>query len=160
MSGKRVPHSIANIAPTSRRLLSKKLPSREITESNSCSGCSFGKRKTNRAMLNTITMQRNARKYAPIAEYANEWTELMIPLRTSKVPNMERAKEAITRLRFQTLSIPLRSCTIAECRNAVAVNHGSSAAFSTGSQPQYPPHPRTWYAHHAPNTSPNVWIDH
>src|SRR5204863_1470081 len=104
--------SVANIIPTSKRLLSKKLPSREITASNYRSVRRFGKRKTKRTMLNRITTQRIARKYAPIAEYANEWTELIIPLRTSKVPNIERAKETITRLRFQTLSMPLRSCTI------------------------------------------------
>ncbi len=33
-------------------------------------------------------------------------------------------------------------------------SHGSKAAFSTGSQPQNPPHPSTWYDHHAPSTMP------
>ncbi len=42
---------------------------------------------------------------------------------------------------FQTLSMPFFSCTITECRNAVAASHGISAALSTGSQAQYPPHP-------------------
>ena len=37
-----------------------------------------------------------------------------------------------------------RSCTITECSSAVAVSHGMNAAFSTGSQAQYPPQPRTW----------------
>ena len=37
---------------------------------------------------------------------------------------------------FQTFSIPRFSCTITECRNAVPVSHGSSEAFSTGSQAQ------------------------
>ena len=35
---------------------------------------------------------------------------------------------------FQTFSIPRRSWTIAECRNAVPISHGISAAFSTPSQ--------------------------
>ena len=42
----------------------------------------------------------------------------------------------MTSVTFQTRSMPRRSCTITECRNAVAVNHGSRPAFSTGSQPQ------------------------
>ena len=37
---------------------------------------------------------------------------------------------------FQIFSIPRRSWIIAECRNAVPVSHGISAAFSTPSQPQ------------------------
>ena len=37
--------------------------------------------------------------------------------------------------------MPFFSCTITECRNAVAVSHGISAAFSTGSQAQKPPQP-------------------
>ena len=37
---------------------------------------------------------------------------------------------------FQTFSIPRRSWTMIECRNAVPTSHGISAAFSTGSQPQ------------------------
>ena len=37
---------------------------------------------------------------------------------------------------FQTFSIPRRSCTMIECRNAVPVSHGISEAFSTGSHAQ------------------------
>ncbi len=33
-------------------------------------------------------------------------------------------------------------------------SHGKSAAFSTGSQPQKPPQPSTWYDHQAPRTIP------
>ena len=42
---------------------------------------------------------------------------------------------------FQTLSMPFFSCTMIECRNAVAASHGISAALSTGSHAQYPPQP-------------------
>src|SRR5688500_11781277 len=38
---------------------------------------------------------------------------------------------------------------------AVAVNHGSTAAFSTGSQPQNPPHPSSSYAQIMPSVRPN-----
>ncbi len=49
---------------------------------------------------------------------------------------MVRKKVVMTSVTFHTRSIPRRSCTITEWRNAVAVNQGSSPAFSTGSQPQ------------------------
>ncbi len=35
-------------------------------------------------------------------------------------------------------------------------SHGRSEAFSTGSHAQKPPHPSTWYDHHAPSTIPIV----
>ena len=37
---------------------------------------------------------------------------------------------------FHTFSMPRFSWIISECRNAVAVSHGISDAFSTASQPQ------------------------
>ena len=43
-----------------------------------------------------------------------------------------------------------------ECMNAVAANHGIKATFSTGSQAQYPPHPRTSYDQAAPSVIPAV----
>jgi hypothetical protein len=52
------------------------------------------------------------------------------------VPKMVRKKVTMTSVTFQTRSMLRRSWTITECRNAVAVNHGSSAAFSTGSHAQ------------------------
>ena len=52
------------------------------------------------------------------------------------VPKMVRKNVMITSDTFHTRSIPRFSCTMTECRNAVAVNHGSSAAFSTGSHSQ------------------------
>jgi hypothetical protein len=49
---------------------------------------------------------------------------------------MVRKNVTMTRTTFHTRSMLRRSCTITECRNAVAVNHGRSAAFSTGSHAQ------------------------
>ena len=71
------------------------------------------------------------------------------------VPKIVRKKVTITSVTFQTRSMPRRSWTITECRNAVAVNHGSRPAFSTGSQPQKPPQPSSSYAHSMPSVSPN-----
>src|SRR5687768_4369727 len=74
----------------------------------------------------------------------------MMPLRVRNVPRIVSANVAVTRLRFQTRSIPRRSSTMAECRNAVAVSQGRNDAFSTGSHAQYPPQPSTSYDHHIP----------
>ncbi len=71
------------------------------------------------------------------------------------VAKIVRKNVRMTSVTFQTRSMPRRSCTITEWRNAVAVNQGSSPAFSTGSQPQYPPHPSSSYAHSMPRVSPN-----
>src|SRR5690554_1146883 len=65
---------------------------------------------------------------------------------------MVSRKVETIRLRFQTLSISRRSCTMTECRNAVAVSQGMKDAFSTGSHAQYPAHPSTSYDHHIPAT--------
>ena len=58
------------------------------------------------------------------------------PERVRNVPRIVRQNVAITSERFQTRSIPRRSCTITEWMNAVAVSHGSNDAFSTGSHAQ------------------------
>jgi hypothetical protein len=59
------------------------------------------------------------------------------------VPKIESMKvEKISHM-FQVFNMPRFSCIITECRNAVPVSNGISEAFSTGSQPQYPPHPST-----------------
>ena len=64
----------------------------------------------------------------------NACTESTTPERVRNVPRIVRQNVAITSDRFQTRSIPRRSCTITEWMNAVAVSHGSNDAFSTGSQ--------------------------
>src|SRR5437868_6161024 len=74
----------------------------------------------------------------------------MMPERVRNVPRIVNTNVPTTRFRFHTRSMLRRSCTIAECRNAVAVSHGRNDAFSTGSHAQYPPQPRTSYDHHMP----------
>src|SRR5580693_2816827 len=93
----------------------------------------------------------------PMLDCAKAWTELTTPLRVKKVPVMHSRKVVNTSQTFQTFIMPRFSCIITECRNAVPVSQGSSDAFSTGSQPQYPPHPRTAYAQCAPSKMPAVW---
>ena len=66
----------------------------------------------------------------------NACTDCTTPERVMKVPKMVRKNVVMTRQTFHTRSMPRFSCTITECRNAVAVNHGSRPAFSTGSHIQ------------------------
>src|SRR3954464_1076091 len=91
---------------------------------------------------------------------ANECTELTRPARVSMVPRMESMKVMKISHTFQTFIMPRFSCIITEWRNAVAVSHGISEAFSTGSQPQYPPQPNTEYAQCAPRKMPQVRKSH
>ena len=49
---------------------------------------------------------------------------------------MQSMKVVKTSQTFQTFIMPRFSCIITECRKAVPVIHGSSEAFSTGSQAQ------------------------
>src|ERR671926_1878491 len=97
-------------------------------------------------MVAAIPTQRKTTKYFPMGDCANACTELTTPDRVRNVPKMHRKKVAEMRTMFQTFIIPFFSCIMTECRNAVDVSHGRSEAFSTGSQPQNPPHPRTAYA--------------
>src|SRR5581483_7179103 len=91
---------------------------------------------------------------------AKACTELMTPLRVRKVPRIASQNVSKTSHMFQIFSIPHFSCIITECRNAVPVSHGIREAFSTGSQPQYPPQPRTEYAQCAPRKIPTVRKPH
>src|SRR5437868_5380324 len=101
-------------------------------------------------------MLRNTTNHVPIEDCANACTELTTPLRVRNVPKMESRKVAKISHMFHTFSMPRFSCIMTECRNAVPVNHGMREAFSTGSQPQYPPQPSTEYAQWAPRKIPQV----
>ena len=72
----------------------------------------------------------------PSVEAPKAWIESRIPERTRNVPRIASVPVARMSETFQTFSIPRFSWTIIECRNAVPVSHGSSEAFSTGSQAQ------------------------
>ena len=80
--------------------------------------------------MKLVNIQANARS-SP-----NACTDCTTPERVMNVPKIVRKNVTMTSEMFQTFSIPRRSCTITECRKAVAVNHGNRAAFSTGSHPQ------------------------
>ena len=74
--------------------------------------------------------------HASTGSEPNACTDWTMPDRVRNVPKIVRKNVTMTRTTFQTRSMLRRSCTITECRNAVAVNHGRSAAFSTGSHAQ------------------------
>src|SRR5580692_2172971 len=108
-------------------------------------------------MVAAIPMAIKTTKYVPIGDCAKACTELTTPERVRNVPKMQRKNVAEISTMFQTFIMPFFSCIITECRNAVAVIQGSSEAFSTGSQAQYPPQPSTAYAQPCPSRMPVLW---
>src|SRR3954467_9917972 len=77
-----------------------------------------------------------------------------MPERTRNVPRIASTPVARASEAFQTFSIPRFSWIISEWMNAVPVSHGSSDAFSTGSQAQEPPQPSSEYDQRAPRMIP------
>src|SRR6476646_12190542 len=98
---------------------------------------------------------RSPVNHEPILDCAKACTELTRPARVSMVRRIESMKVIKISHTFQTFIMPRFSCIMTECRNAVVESQGSREAFSTGSQPQYPPQPRTAYAQCAPREMPN-----
>src|ERR1700691_4911990 len=96
------------------------------------------------------TMTRKAGTQLPMEDWARAWTELTRPDRVRSVPRMQSRKVLKISQTFQFFIMPRFSCIMTECRKAVPVSQGISDAFSTGSQPQYPPHPSTEKAQCAP----------
>jgi len=65
----------------------------------------------------TATMTaKKPRTAGPMPDSVKEWTDASTPERVRKVPRIVSENVATTRDRFQTRSIPRRSCTITECR--------------------------------------------
>ena len=83
------------------------------------------------------------RNAGPISDWAKACTEFRTPDRTMNVPRMLRLKVRMIRVMFQTFIMFRFSWSMMEWRNAVPISQGMKAAFSTGSQPQYPPHPNS-----------------
>ena len=52
------------------------------------------------------------------------------------VPKMVKKNVTMTSVTFHIRNMLRRSCTITECKKAVAVNQGRRPAFSTGSHSQ------------------------
>ena len=138
-----MPISTVNVSTSNRTLLPRNTLSRDNGVSNVASARSDSRRHAINPNPPSSTRVRNARYSGPTIDSANVWTDARMLPRVRNVPRTVSANVPTISDRFQTFSIPRRSCTITECRNAVPISHGSSATFSTGSHAQYPPQPRT-----------------
>src|SRR5262249_49663844 len=154
--GKSVPDSMANVTASSTRLLNKKLDSRETTDPRLFSAARCLWLTTYVTRQTTKIMDKKLTNHGPILDRANACTELTSPARVSIVPRIESMKVTKISQTFHTFIMPRFSCIMTECRNAVPVSQGKNDAFSTGSQPQYPPQPSTAYAQCAPRVMPQV----
>ena len=86
--------------------------------------------------VTTTIRAKNPSRNGPIGDSVKACTESSTPDRVRNVPRIVSANVAQSSERFQTRSIPRRSCTITEWRKAVPVSHGRRQAFSTGSHAQ------------------------
>src|SRR3546814_17892405 len=82
--------------------------------------------------VTATTRPKKLRSQIPMSPSLKAWTDSITPERVRNVPRMVRLKVAQSRERFQTRSIPRRSCTITECRYAVPVSHGSREDRKSG----------------------------
>src|ERR1700691_1500375 len=128
-------------ATSSRRLLNRKLDSRETRASSLCSLLRCDLFFTKKKVKTPKVIIKNQPNHSPIVDCAKACTELMIPLRVRNVPRIESQKVAKISHMFQTFSMPRFSCIMTECKKAVPVSQGISDAFSTGTHPKDPPHP-------------------
>ena len=116
--------------------MKRNVASRDTTDSSRWSARSSGSRQMMSVVAKASTTAMNPSRYGPTGDCTNECTDWTTPLRVRKSPKSASENAALTSTMFQTLSIPFFSCTMTECRNAVAASHGMSAAFSTGSHAQ------------------------
>ena len=139
--GKTVPRNTVKAIPIRNRLLSRKALSRLSRVSAVWRDSSSRMRLKSRKNEITMAKVRKTRKAGPTSDWAKACTELSTPERTMKVPRMDRPKVTMISTMFQTFIMLRFSCRITEWRKAVPVSQGIREAFSTGSQPQYPPQP-------------------
>ena len=132
-----MPQKTTKHRPTSTRLLSRNIASRESSESSRRSERRSAARDDHeRRPSPAIITAIRTRNGTPSVEAPKAWIDCRIPERTRNVPRIASTPVASTSETFQTFSIPRFSWIITECRNAVPVSHGISDAFSTGSQAQ------------------------
>ena len=122
--------------PRNRTLFSRNADSRLTGAAGRSLPTSAGRRQTRSPSDPVRATAIAARNHGPIDDWVNECTLAITPDRVRKVPSNVRQNVAITSAEVQIRSEPRRSATIEEWMNAVAVSHGSSAAFSTGSHAQ------------------------
>src|SRR5437660_2037973 len=117
--GNSVPHSTAKQETNRRRLLNRKLDSRETSDSSRCSlfRCERFFMKKNRQTVKTIAMK--IRNQLPMEDCAKAWTELTTPLRVRNVPSSDSRNVEKMSHTFHTFIMPRSRSIITEWRNAV-----------------------------------------
>jgi hypothetical protein len=136
MSGQNVPQNTTKAIATSTRLLSRKIASRESSESRRLSERSASRRHRTSATEPAIMIPMRITNGTPSVDAPKAWIESRMPERTRNVPRIASVPVASTSETFQIFSIPRFSWIMIEWISAVPVSHGSSDAFSTGSQAQ------------------------
>ena len=136
MSGKNVPQNIDEAQADEHEVVGRNAASRESSEGRRCSERSRSRREITSPVDAAIIAAISATNGTPSVDAPKAWIESRIPERTRNVPSTARMPIASASEMFHTFSIPRRSWTMIECRNAVPVSHGISEAFSTGSQAQ------------------------
>src|ERR1700687_820720 len=134
--GKNVPQSMVKQTTSNRRLLNRKLDSRETSDSSLCSVLRCDRCAIRKNVQTARVSPMNTRNHVPIEDCAKACTELITPERVRKVPSIESRKVAKISAMFQTFRMPRFSCIITEWRKSVPVSQCMSEAFSTGSHPQ------------------------
>jgi hypothetical protein len=101
------------------------------------------KKKRPREMIRNASMKKTSEPVMPRS--ANECTEksAKTPDLVKKVQYIIRIKEKTANMKFVLYNFLRLFCKTMPCISAMINSHGRRDAFSTGSQPQYPPHPST-----------------
>src|ERR1039458_10531598 len=119
--GKNVPHSMVKQTTSKRRLLNRKLDSRDTSDSSLCSLLRCDRFAIRKKVQTARVNPMKTRNQVPIEDCAKACTELITPERVRKVPSMESRNVAKISDMFQTFNMPRFSCIMTECRNAVPV---------------------------------------
>jgi len=136
MRGKIVAIRMNDMMPSRSQLLTTNTASRLSTASICPRLRSCGRRYTMSPTLTARASPMNQRKKTPMSLCANACTLEMRPARVRNVPKIVSRNVITMRTTFQIFSMLRRSWIIVECTNALAVNQGKHAAFSTGSHAQ------------------------
>ena len=142
MSGKNVTQKMTSASATSNMFWATNTASRLNTESIVASERKLSRRHSTRPIeASTITETIATNAMSSVGSGTKAWIEDRIPERTRKSPTIAITPASSTSETFHVFSRPRFSWIMIEWMYAVATSHGMSAAFSTGSQPQKPPHP-------------------
>src|ERR1700689_2151215 len=104
--GKNVPHKMVKQTTSKRRLLNRKLDSRETSDSSLCSLLRWPRFATRKKLHTASVNPIKTRNHVPIEDCAKAWTELITPDLVRNVPNIESRNVAKTRAMFQTFNMP------------------------------------------------------